>query len=88
MHLPILLPYGPFFHRTQDVKKAPVDDVKERPASADEDVSGFTEDFDAVWMASLDPLAWKEQDHYRILGLSDVRWDANEDLIRRACMLL
>ena len=34
---------------------------------------------------SLDPTQWKEQDHYAVLGLGDVRHAASQEQIKKAC---
>jgi hypothetical protein len=84
---PVLLPHGPFFHAVHaSVGAGKTLAGDDSSASAEGLTEGVYEDtFDTEWMASLDPLAWKEQDHYLILGLSKLRWNASEDEIRRAC---
>lgn len=37
------------------------------------------------YLMSLDPKDWKNQDHYKVLGLSKLRWRASEAHIRSAC---
>ena len=37
------------------------------------------------YIKSLDPKEWKNQDHYRVLGLSKRRIDATESEIKKAC---
>ncbi len=32
----------------------------------------------------IDPLEWKTQDHYAILGLENIRWEATQDQIKKA----
>lgn len=49
-------------------------------------VDAAYDDFEDPEFFKLDPLQWKEQDHYAILGLSRVRWNATEEEIKRACM--
>lgn len=39
------------------------------------------------YISSLDPKKHKDQDHYKVLGLSKLRYQATEDQIRRACKL-
>lgn len=39
---------------------------------------------DINYLKSLDPKEWKEQDHYAVLGLKTLRFNATEDDIRRA----
>lgn len=36
----------------------------------------------------LDPSQWKTQDHYAVIGLRKLRWDATDEDIKRACWLL
>ncbi|KAA0188266.1 DnaJ subfamily C member [Fasciolopsis buskii] len=43
---------------------------------------------DDAYLRSLDPKDWKTQDHYAVLGLRKVRFNATADDIRRACKLL
>ena len=35
--------------------------------------------------SSLDPTQWKEQDHYAVLGLGDIRHAASQEQIKKAC---
>jgi len=37
------------------------------------------------YIASLDPKLHKDQDHYKVLGLSKLRYQASDGQIRRAC---
>lgn len=37
------------------------------------------------YLRSLDPAKWKEQDHYKVLGLSTLRYAATDEQIRLAC---
>lgn len=39
---------------------------------------------DAELMRSLDPKEWKEQDHYKVMGLAKLRYRATDDQIKRA----
>lgn len=36
------------------------------------------------YLTKLEPTKWKEQDHYLVLGLQELRWQATEDDIKRA----
>uniref|UniRef100_A0A1Y1KNC8 Uncharacterized protein n=1 Tax=Photinus pyralis TaxID=7054 RepID=A0A1Y1KNC8_PHOPY len=36
------------------------------------------------YLRSLDPKEWKKQDHYRVLGIKNLRFDASDDIIRTA----
>jgi len=42
------------------------------------------EEEDMDWLRSLDPADWKQQDHYALLGLKNLRWQASEACLRRA----
>ncbi|XP_063991118.1 dnaJ homolog subfamily C member 2 [Diachasmimorpha longicaudata] len=39
---------------------------------------------DLDYLRSLDPKEWKNQDHYAVLGLKKLRFEASEDMIKRA----
>lgn len=41
-------------------------------------------DIDIEYLKSLDPKEWKDQDHYAVLGLGSLRYNATDDDIRRA----
>ncbi|KAJ3023095.1 hypothetical protein HKX48_004211 [Thoreauomyces humboldtii] len=49
-----------------------------------EDVSLEEDEQESPKLLRSDPLKWKEQDHYAVLGLSKLRWAANDDDIKRA----
>merc|ERR1712001_673983 len=53
--------------------------------SESEDSEG-EDDFedDIVYLRSLDPKEWKNQDHYKVLGLTKLRFKASNDQIKRA----
>lgn len=51
----------------------------------EEDLSQYQFEDDLEYLRSLDPRDWKDQDHYAVLGLKDLRHRATEDLIKRAC---
>lgn len=38
-----------------------------------------------AYLKHLDPNDWKNQDHYRVLGISKLRWRATASQIRVAC---
>jgi curved DNA-binding protein CbpA len=42
------------------------------------------EDKESSSMLRLDPTKWKEQDHYKVLGLGRMRWKATDEDIKRA----
>lgn len=50
-----------------------------------EDFSTYVFEDDILYLRSLDPKEWKEQDHYAVLGIKDLRHRATEDVIKRAC---
>ncbi|XP_046427498.1 dnaJ homolog subfamily C member 2 isoform X2 [Neodiprion virginianus] len=50
----------------------------------DEDTTEYKFDDDLEYLRSLDPKEWKEQDHYAVLGMADLRHRATEDDIKRA----
>jgi len=53
----------------------------------DVDESQFDKDDDTYrkYIESLCPKEWKEQDHYRVLGLSKLRYKATPGQIKTAC---
>ncbi|KAI9175325.1 Zuotin [Blastocladiella emersonii ATCC 22665] len=55
--------------------------VDEFPAESDADDA---DDADLEYLLTLDPVAWKQQDHYRVLGLADKRYRATPDEIKAA----
>ncbi|XP_023246582.1 dnaJ homolog subfamily C member 2-like isoform X2 [Copidosoma floridanum] len=50
----------------------------------EEDYSNYQFEDDILYLRSLDPKEWKEQDHYAVLGIKDLRHKATEDVIKRA----
>ena len=62
-------------------------------SSGSEEVSAKTESiFDDEescdkYLKTLDPKDWKDQDHYRVLGLSKRRIDATDSEIKKSCKL-
>lgn len=40
---------------------------------------------DLNYLRGLDPVEWKEQDHYRVIGIRHLRERASEDDIKRSC---
>jgi len=52
----------------------------------EEDFSQYQFEDDLEYLRSLDPRDWKDQDHYAVLGLKNLRHRATEDVIKRACM--
>ncbi|XP_014484773.1 PREDICTED: dnaJ homolog subfamily C member 2 [Dinoponera quadriceps] len=50
----------------------------------EENLSQYQFEDDLDYLRSLDPRDWKDQDHYAVLGLKNLRHKATEDLIKRA----
>lgn len=61
--------------------------VKPVETTADETAAVVFDSDDAIdaYLKDLDPKHWKEQDHYRVLGLSKRRSNATESEIKKAC---
>jgi len=53
-------------------------------SEASEDELSDEEEEDEEFLRSLNPKEWKDQDHYKVLGLSKFRYKATEDQIKRA----
>uniref|UniRef100_A0A8R1EDY5 Uncharacterized protein n=1 Tax=Caenorhabditis japonica TaxID=281687 RepID=A0A8R1EDY5_CAEJA len=75
-------------------KNSPVSTQKEESKkSSEEPVELRKELFDAdnekyeKYLMKLDPNDCKNQDHYKVLGLSKLRWQATSDEIRFCCEL-
>ena len=51
--------------------------------------NGFDDDVSCDnYLKNLDPKEWKNQDHYRILGLSKKRINATESQIKKSCKFI
>ncbi|KAI8912077.1 hypothetical protein DFJ77DRAFT_87983 [Powellomyces hirtus] len=48
------------------------------------DVSLEEDEPESARLLKSDPLKWKEQDHYAVLGMSKLRWKGNEEDVKRA----
>ena len=59
-----------------------------RNKEEEEDFSNYKFEDDILYLRSLDPKEWKEQDHYAVLGIKNLRYRATDDVIKRACELL
>jgi DnaJ family protein C protein 2 len=59
--------------------------INYRNKDEEEDFSSYEFEDDILYLRSLDPKHWKEQDHYAVLGIKNLRHRANEDVIKRAC---
>lgn len=55
--------------------------------SDDEEITDYPFEDDLDFLRSLDPKQWKDQDHYAVLGIKNLRNKATEDIIKRACKL-
>jgi DnaJ family protein C protein 2 len=70
---------------------SPVFMTKQIPSRQESDDSEKDDLFDAddkkyrKYMSTLDPTSAKDQDHYRVLGLSTLRYRATPDNIKQAC---
>ncbi|KYN06829.1 PREDICTED: dnaJ homolog subfamily C member 2 [Cyphomyrmex costatus] len=53
----------------------------------EEDQSQYQFEDDLEYLRSLDPRDWKDQDHYAVLGIKDLRHRATEDIIKKAYKL-
>jgi len=90
---PLLLPLepaGPGFvahARRRKHHRSLSEDERMRAAievTAGEDVSLDEDEEETDALLASDPLDWKTQDHYAVLGLGKLRWRATEDDIRKA----
>ncbi|KAJ6570269.1 DnaJ-domain-containing protein [Mycena vulgaris] len=95
-----LIPAGPAFlghirlirHHDGDFKKLDAATAIEReaaiaangPGNGEEDDLGVGEESEDEALLTLDPKEWKKQDHYRVLGLSHLRWQATPAQIKFA----
>ncbi|KAJ7454854.1 DnaJ-domain-containing protein [Mycena latifolia] len=79
-------------HHDGDFKKLDAATALEREKEAvngngkngEEDDLGVGDESEDEALLSLDPKEWKKQDHYRVLGLSHLRWTANPAQIKIA----
>lgn len=67
--------------KTSEKPKSCIEETQEE----EEDFSNYKFEDDIVYLRSLDPKEWKEQDHYAVLGIKDLRIRATEDVLKRAC---
>ncbi|RLU16213.1 hypothetical protein DMN91_011973 [Ooceraea biroi] len=58
--------------------------ISESSDEEEEDFSQYQFEDDLKYLRSLDPKNWKDQDHYAVLGLKNLRHRATENLIKRA----
>ena len=61
-------------------------DVSELSESESEESDAEEDNFedDIIFLRSLDPKEAKDQDHYKVLGISKLRYKATDDQIRKA----
>ncbi|XP_038211268.1 dnaJ homolog subfamily C member 2 [Zerene cesonia] len=74
---------GAAFLRYYSIKCHGEDTSLETSASNDKAEEVVFED-DVEYLRSLDPKEWKKQDHYAVLGMKDLRFQATDDDIKRA----
>ncbi|XP_061402353.1 dnaJ homolog subfamily C member 2 [Musca vetustissima] len=86
----VLCPFGTYRRKVEKVgaaylnsKKRQQNDHIERSASEEKLLNDEFE-VDINYLKSLDPKEWKNQDHYKVLGLEKLRFNATDDDIRRA----
>lgn len=60
--------------REEDQEESSVSDTEQNVVYED----------DVDYLRSLDPKEWKKQDHYRVLGIKNLRFEASEDVIKTA----
>ncbi|XP_065556735.1 dnaJ homolog subfamily C member 2-like [Artemia franciscana] len=57
--------------------------ISQKPDESDE-IDELEDEEDLSYLHSLDPKEWKDQDHYKVLGLDSKRVSANDEDIKRA----
>ncbi|KAK1777375.1 DnaJ domain-containing protein [Copromyces sp. CBS 386.78] len=84
-------PVGPHFlahaRRARHKRTFSEDDriqAQERAKNVEEDNESDVSEPEDPMMLSRDAKDWKQQDHYKVLGLSKYRWRATEEQIKRA----
>lgn len=68
--------------KPQKVKR--LDPAKEITNEDELKTEAGIEDVDVEYLRSLDPKEWKKQDHYKVLGLKNLRYKASDDIIKCA----
>jgi len=60
--------------------------IAESGSQSDEEIESSTTEIedDVDYLRSLDPKEWKDQDHYNVLGLKKLRFNATDEDIKRA----
>lgn len=74
---------GAAFLRYHNIKCHGKDTLLEACTSKDKAEEVVFED-NVDYLRSLDPKEWKKQDHYAVLGMKDLRFEATDDDIKRA----
>ena len=69
-------------HSNRSISQGYVSDSSDDDTDDVDDEGMFEDDLD--FLRSLDPKETKDQDHYRVLGLSKIRIDATDDQIKKA----
>nr|XP_018901428.1 PREDICTED: dnaJ homolog subfamily C member 2 [Bemisia tabaci] len=80
---------GPFFFQHVSALNADAESKLKRlkksiRGGSSEDIDCLEFEDDVSYLKSLDPLKWKEQDHYHVLGLKKLRYKASENDIKLA----
>merc|ERR1719461_1888033 len=71
------------YERLHSVRGTSIGNESLSESEAEDDIEDDFED-DIVYLRSLDPKEWKNQDHYKVLGLTKLRFKASDDQIKRA----
>jgi len=78
-------PYGPAFFKYQCMRYDMVNEVAEEDSGSDsEDLSDADIELDLKYIKSLESKDWKDQDHYRVLGLPNLRVESSVKDIKKA----
>ncbi|KAK4885575.1 hypothetical protein RN001_001846 [Aquatica leii] len=57
---------------------------KDEVDSSEEQNNDVIYEDNVEYLRSLDPKEWKKQDHYRVLGIKNLRFDASDDVVKTA----
>lgn len=72
-------------YRPHTVIKLPVEVVEtERNSDDDQKIDDVIFEDDVEYLRSLDPKEWKKQDHYKVLGIKNLRYEASDEVIKTA----
>lgn len=76
---------GSKFESGRSERKSEVSDCKKEDySSVKKSNAKIVEEDDVNYLRSLDPKEWKKQDHYRVLGLDHLRFQATESDVKKA----